>query len=67
MEDKKLICRALVHVLRMTRNLHNLTDLVYDEKEEKVTAYFSNGGKKTANVAADSGTAMIKDIIQQIV
>jgi len=34
--------------------------------EEYVVATFSNGHKKTACVTADSGTAMIKDILNQI-
>jgi hypothetical protein len=66
MEDKKAICKALVPVLRMTRNLYDLKDLDYDPDTETVTATFENG-TKTANVAMDSGTAMIRDIIGQIV
>lgn len=65
-EDKEAICKALAPVLRMTRNLHDLLDLEYDFKTEQVTAYFP-GGTKRANVNMDSGTAMIRDIIAQIV
>lgn len=67
MEDKQRICSALAPVLRLTRNLYDLAYLHYDPGTETVKATFLNGHTKTANVALDSGTAMIRDIIQQIV
>lgn len=66
-EDKQRICSALAPVLRLTRNLYDLAYLHYDSGTETVKATFLNGHTKTANVALDSGTAMIRDIIQQIV
>lgn len=44
-----------------------LTSLKYEREGayELVVATFSNGYQKTANVTADSGTAMIVDIIAQ--
>lgn len=39
----------------------------YDKSTETVTATFECGGIKIANVAGDSGTAMISDIIKQVV
>ena len=66
-ENKQEICKALVPVLRMTRNLCDLVDLDYDPDLELVTATFDTGSTKVANVACDSGTAMIRDIIRQIV
>lgn len=66
-EDKQRICSALAPVLRLTRNLYDLAYLHYDPGTETVKATFLNGHTKTANVALDSGTAMIRDIIQQIV
>ena len=65
-EDKQAICKALLPVLQMTRNLHDLLDLEYDSKNELVLAYFPTGIKR-ANVSMDSGTSMIRDIIGQIV
>ena len=65
-ENKQLICHLLIPALRATRSLHDLIALEYDGKEETVTAEFASGGKKTVNVAADSGTAMIADIIKGI-
>ena len=66
-EDKQRICSALAPVLRLTRNLYDLAYLHYDPETETVKATFLNGNAKTANVALNSGTAMIRDIIQQIV
>ena len=66
-EDKALICRLLLPALQATRNLHDLAALEYDPQKEIVTATFTNGYSKRANVAADSGTSMIRDIIGQIV
>ena len=65
-EDKQAICKALLPVLQMTRNLHDLLDLEYDSKNELILAYFPTGIKR-ANVSMDSGTSMIRDIIGQIV
>lgn len=70
-ENKAEICKALVPVLQMTRNLWDLTDLIYvvDDLcgDECVIAKFTSGNQKIANVSMDSGTAMIRDIIGQIV
>lgn len=65
MEDKQKICDLLLPALRATRGLHDLEALEYNDHCEIVIATFS-GGKKIANVAGDSGVAMIKDIIRQI-
>ena len=69
LDDKKEICKALVPVLQMTRNLYDLVDLEYrvEEGMELVIATFDSGIIKTVNVNLDSGTTMIRDIIYQIV
>lgn len=67
MEDKQNILNLLLPALQATRNLNDLTSLDYIADKEMVIAVFANGSKKFAGVAADSGTAMIKDIINQIV
>ena len=66
-ENKQRICDFLVIALRETRNLADLQALDYDAQHEVVTATFADGAKKYANVAMDSGTSMIRDIIIQIV
>lgn len=65
-EDKQLICDLFLTALQHTRNLNDLIDLKYDPDAEIVTAVFPAGEKK-ANVASDSGTAMMMDILRQIV
>lgn len=66
-EDKQKICDLLALALRETRNLHDLDYLEYNRERELVYAYFKNGNCKIVNVACDSGTAMILDIIRQTV
>ena len=65
MEDKQLICDLLALALKRTREYSDLISLVYDEEEETVRIFFTKGSKK-ANVALDSGSAMIRDIIYAI-
>lgn len=67
MENKQEILDLLLPALQATRNLYDLEDLEYDAERETVIATFRNGYKKTANVAMDSGTAMIRDVVKQIV
>jgi len=68
-ENKEQIVSDLLLLLRKTDNLSDLIALKYERKNdaEKVIATFANGHKKIANVSMDSGTAMICDIIKQIV
>lgn len=66
MENKQEICDRLLPALQKTRALHDLEDLEYrvDPKEE-VWAIF-RGGVRKINVAADSGLAMIRDIVEAL-
>lgn len=65
-EDKQKILDLLAPALRATRNLHDLDYLEYSAERELVYAVFRSGHTKIANVAMDSGTAMIIDVIRQI-
>lgn len=65
--EKSSVCTLLVLVLQRTRNLRDLESLEYDDEREMVHARFSNGGTKVINVAMDSGTSMILDIVRRIV
>lgn len=67
MEDKQLICDLLLPALQQTRNLHDLISLQYDSEHDFVKAEFATGASKYANVAMDSGTSMIRDIVRQII
>ena len=69
-ENKQLICDLLLPALQATRNLYDLVKLEFayrGEDYETVTATFANGSTKIANVSMDSGTAMILDIVRQVV
>lgn len=65
MEDKQKICELLLPALQETRGLCDLVDLEYIPKQEVVLATFASGVVKKADVAVDSGVAMIVDIINQ--
>lgn len=70
-EDKQAICDALLLALKKTRHLHDLVGLKYTKMDvngdEIVVAEFENGHTKKICVNLDSGTAMICDVIRQIV
>ena len=63
MEDKQKILDSLLQTLRLTRNLEDLVELTYEPLTESVFAKFESGGCRRVNVAMDSGTAMIKDVM----
>ena len=69
-EDKQKICDLLLPALQATRDAADLTELEYENDEvnqrELVTATFIGGGFRIINVSMDSGTAMIKDIINHL-
>ena len=67
MENKQEILNLLLPALQATRNLFDLASLEYDREREEVIATFTTGYTKRANVALDSGTAMIKDVLKQII
>lgn len=80
MENKQLICNKMLDLLQATRQFHDLTSLTYvynwdeDRQEhvnsklptEYVMATFRNNYKKFINVSADSGYAMIKDVLKNL-
>lgn len=66
-ENKQEILNLLLPALQKTRNLYDLVELEYSEDRELVYAKFASGYTKVANVAMDSGTSMIRDVIAQIV
>lgn len=66
MENKQLICDYLTLALQETRGAHDLVSLNYDPEKDVVIGTFSGGGTRACNVAADSGCAMIRDIMRQL-
>lgn len=65
-ENKQMICDSLRNTLRLTRNANDVWKILYDPETEKVTVVFESGGKRVVNVAMDSGTAMIRDIMNNL-
>lgn len=69
MENKQAICTKLTGLLNDTRQGKDIIALVYakdEHNEEFVTVHWLNGYKKKICVTADSGTALIKDVLQAI-
>lgn len=66
-ENKQEICNSLCATLQKTRDQKNLESLTFDENLETVTAKYTDGDKKEINVWGDSGIALIKDIIEELV
>ena len=66
MENKQLICDYLLKTLQQTRNQSDLVQLSYEHEHEIVIAGWNNGGSRIINVAMDSGTAMIRDIMRAL-
>ena len=66
-EDKELILTWLLNTLKNTiagMNLVNIKYKVLDDGDEQAILIFENGYRKAVNITADSGIAMIKDIIK---
>lgn len=65
-EDKQAICDALAKALQLTRGFHDLVGLRYetDGFRETVTFVYLGGEGAPINVTADSGEAMIRDIMR---
>jgi len=67
-EDKIEIIKSLEELLKKTDNFSDLVKLEYQKNEynEIIIATFKGGGTKKANITADSGTAIIIDVINQL-
>lgn len=66
-ENKQEICDSLCATLQKTRDQRDLLSLTFDEALEIVIAEYTDGDKKEINVWGDSGIALIKDIIEELV
>lgn len=68
MENKQRICNSLLATLILTREYEDLVRLEYEKEgyDETVIAYYGNGGTRVINVSMDSGSAMIKDILENL-
>ena len=66
-ENKQEICDSLCATLQKTRDQRDLVSLTFDENLEIVTAKYADGDEKEIGVWGDSGVALIKDIIEELV
>ena len=65
-EDKQAICDALAETLRLTRNCEDIIRIEYNPNTECVLICFKNADPIPTNVACDSGTALIRDIMRRL-
>lgn len=64
MENKKDIVARLKLLLIATRAGSDLEDLVLSEDQDTVTVQFKNGAARIVNIEADSGVAIIRDVLK---
>lgn len=80
-EDKQKICDSLLEAFKLTRERDNIVSIKYEKESSEVidvdgrrievhsefaNVLYVSGLLQQINVTADSGMAMISDIIQQI-
>ena len=68
-EDKEKICRLLFPVLRECSNTRDVTNFSYDKERDIVIADILYMGKVSTveiNVARESGSAMVIDIVKTL-
>lgn len=63
MENKEEIVIKLKILLKSTRAGGNIADLILNEEESEITILFRAGETRKVNIEADSGIAIIKDVI----
>lgn len=66
-ENKQEICDSLCATLQKTRDQRDLLSLTFDKTLEIVIAEYTDAEKKEISVWGDSGVALIKDIIEELV
>lgn len=67
-EDKQKICDSLLATIQLTRAGADIVDLMYLKTAygEIVDIAYKNGGRRRVDVTADSGIAMVRDIIKEM-
>lgn len=66
MEDKIEIVKRLKALLIKTRAGSDIEDLILNSTHDKVTIQFKTGHKIQADIAGDSGIAIIHDVIKML-
>ncbi len=65
-ENKEDIVKRLKLLLIATRAGRDISDLVLTENQDRVTIVFKSGVMKEVNIEADSGYAIITDVMAQL-
>lgn len=65
-EDKKAIVKRLKLLLMTTRAGCDIDDLQLNEDETAVTVRFCNGHTRDVCIEADSGIALIQDVVRAL-
>ncbi len=66
-ENKQAICDALAETLKLTRNYGDIIIRIeYKPNKECALVYLKGYGSIPVNVACDSGTALIRDIMRRL-
>ncbi len=63
MEDKREIIVLLEHLLKATRAGRYIEEMTLNEKQDRVVVSFDRGQTKEVDITADSGIAIIKDVV----
>ena len=66
MENKHFILDRLLGTIQLTRVGKDIVSMDLSPDEEHVVIQYANGVAEFANVAGDSGAAMIRDVMQKI-
>lgn len=65
-ENKEDIVKRLKLLLIATRAGRDISDLVLSGNQDRVTIVFKSGVTKEVNIEADSGYAIITDVMAQL-
>ena len=65
-ENKESIVARLKLLLTATRAGSDIEDLILNERQDKITILFETGYTREVNIAADSGIAIIQDVIKHL-
>lgn len=65
-ENKAQICAQFAETLKLTRQFGDLEEIVLGDNEETAVVRWKGGFESRINIACDSGSAMIRDILKAI-
>ena len=66
MENKEEIVMKLKILLKSIRAGSGIADLIPHQNQEAITILFRNGAAREVNIAADSGYAIIMDVMKAL-